>query len=177
MGSCGYHFSPDPTPLSLACAAGLTDIARLLIDRKANLKIKVGNGMTVLHSLFALHQCEKVETPNALQVAELLLQSGLSANAKCDYAGCPLLVHAAVCASTSMISLLLKHRADIQSRSDSQGASSLHFAVVNGNTSVIPVLLSMRADPNARNNSLETPLHCATKLGRTACIEALRRPL
>jgi ankyrin repeat protein/uncharacterized protein YceK len=152
------------TALNLAVHAGRTDLARILLDRGADLNHR-GRDSTPLHQAAAL------EDP---ALTELLLDRGASVDARSERAMTPLHV-AAGRGRTPVAALLIARGADVDAR-DHRGATPLHVAASQGHLAVARVLVSHGADIDARSDDWDGGwLGIFEERGTTPLGEALRR--
>ena len=146
---CTTH---DWTPLYMACAAGHSEVAELLLDNHANAQAKSSIGKTCLHYLQAFD-------PNVVQrVANRLLGSRADIEAKDFNDETPLFSaclsrdgHDAIAA----IDVLIKHGANPTSVSGS-GYSCIDLAAMNLRPNLLSALLKSRffADARAPDSSV-----------------------
>jgi ankyrin repeat protein len=171
------------TPLHYAAAFGHTDIAKFLLDNKAQASAVATNGGTPLlaaawkgHAdvvkLLLSHKADfnaKAETGNTplhiaaqegqQEVVALLLASGAGLTNQNNYGETPLHLAAAK-GRKDVVELLLASNAPVDAR-DKNGASPLHEAAQNGHQAVVELLLARKADANATTETGYTPLHVA----------------
>lgn len=133
------------SPLMTACLLRHVDIAKLLIENKANVEETDEAGITLLY---------KMVVAGHKDIAELLLDSGASPEVK-DQTGNPLLTASILNNKREMAELLLLKGADINAKNDN-GDTALHLAL---KPALVDVLLLNGADIDARNNLGQTPLH------------------
>lgn len=154
---------PDgDTPLHIAARKNDTDLAKLLLDNKADIDAVNNNNETPLRIAIAGLQ---------ENIAILLLDRGASIAASDQTLSkkrLPLIhkatnhmIHCGT-ARAQMFSTLLEQKADINTR-DAFGDTPLHDAACYAvyNTAPLSLLLESKADINTQNNDLETPLHQA----------------
>lgn len=182
------------TPLHLA--ANLS-IARLLIDRGANVNSRGWMGATPLH---------KAASAGRADVVELLIQNGANVRARRPERGDTPLHWAA----TEKVARLLKEENVDANARDKIGRTPLHWAAQSGHTDTAKFLIECGADVNARDEPFaakspasklidqwvrriervpglrpfmkkiiharytgDTPLHCAAREGRDEVVELL----
>jgi cytohesin len=127
---------------------GHMDVAKLLLDSKADVNAKDNRGQTPL---------AQVAHWGHEDMAELLLASKADVNAKDNDGNTPL-HEAAKSGNKDVAVLLLANKADINAR-DNHGATPLHLAVFHRKTDVAKLLLANKADVNARASDGTMPLH------------------
>jgi ankyrin repeat protein len=145
------------TMLSFLCGPRVQEcevvpLARLLIQRGANMEVKDWRSQTVLfraiyHSYY--------------EIAALLLAHGADPNAVNERGGTPLFL-ATREGNAEMVNLLLEHDAAVDAR-DAIGNTPLLVAIECKKGSVIPALLAHGADAGACNQYGKTPLHHASR--------------
>ncbi len=155
---CGHH----GTPLHAASYTGHLDAARLLVDRRADVK------MTNIHKRTAL--CSAYDGGH-LDVMQMLLERGADVNERYSYSA-RLLHTAAHHGQAEVVRLLLQNHADVDAR-DSVNQTPLHEASTNGHVEVIEHLLDHGADVNAETTSQSTPLHRASEGGHLEAVRTL----
>jgi hypothetical protein len=135
-----FHFQADDA----------VPLARLLIERGADIEAKTKNGQTVIH----------IAAFNDYGISALLLEHGADANATDVYGSTPL--HYAIYHNRNgrIVKLLLAHGAVVDAR-DSTGLTPLHLASRNQKKAAIKLLLEHGADVNARDAHGSTPLQMA----------------
>jgi ankyrin repeat protein len=134
-----------------------SDVARLLLERNANVNAPAKNKWTPLH--WAAFN-------GRLEITRLLLDHGANTNVGNDYGETPLhLVSASKNDSQHCVgitSLLLKCAADTNAL-DKGHATSLHWAAFKGRLEIARILLYHGANANAKNDQGETPLHLVSR--------------
>ncbi|XP_037773737.1 putative ankyrin repeat protein RF_0381 [Penaeus monodon] len=121
------------TPLHCASLAGHTEVVKLLLMKKADVKSETPTHHTPLHYA-ALRG-------NAILV-KLLVSYGADPNAKDERNNTPL-HYAALCGHTLVVELLVDDRADINIRTD-MGLSVLHKASFYGRLSTVQKLVELQ---------------------------------
>ncbi|MBQ7607277.1 MAG: ankyrin repeat domain-containing protein, partial [Desulfovibrionaceae bacterium] len=150
------------TPLHWAAGNGHTEVAKLLIDKGADLNAKDKGGIMPLHWAAAYGRTE---------VAKLLIDKGRDVNAKSVNNETPL--HwAAAYGRTEVAKLLIDKGADLNAK-DVNNETPLHWAAGNGHTEVAKLLIDKGADINAKSMVNETPLDTAKKAEKTEIISLL----
>jgi ankyrin repeat protein len=114
--------------LILACYRGNNDVAKFLIDKKADLDYNSPNGT-------ALMACV---VKGNIEIAEILLNKGAKINCT-DGNGTTALMFAVQFNNKDMVELLLKNNAD-KTIKDKNGKTAFEFAVFSGNDEIINLL-------------------------------------
>ena len=139
------------SPLGAALKGGHLQVAGLLYDHDADVRVRDGNGWTILHLL---------PLKGSVDVTRWLLNHGADANVQGD-GGLTPLHFAAFNQRPEVVQLLLEHHADIHAQNFG-GHVALHFAVCyhepQVQINVLQLLLDHGADVNARDNEGSTPL-------------------
>jgi len=143
------------TPLHWAASTGTTDIARYLVDQKADVNRQDTMGWTALHI---------ASSAGHLPVVRELLGAGANVNAKNDKGITPL-HYAASKSQVDIARLLIERGAEINAK-DKANQHPLHRAATTGSTGVVSLLLNPPAgSPKTRLNTADrignTPLHLA----------------
>ncbi|WP_341816915.1 ankyrin repeat domain-containing protein [Wolbachia endosymbiont (group A) of Agelastica alni] len=135
------------TPLYRTVELYDSAIAKLLIDRGADVNVRGYHNSTLLH-----------ESINE-DVAKLLIDRGANINARDDDGQTPL--HRSLCSGRPrMVEFFVNSGADIEARDD-DGQTPLHSAVDCCNSDNIELLIRKGANVNAEDNDNQTPLHYA----------------
>jgi ankyrin repeat protein len=180
------------TPLYLAVKNKHKDVAKLLIDKGADvssihlLYYASWYGYRDFVELFIQKGADANsknwgESPSHYAVwgghadiLELLLAHGADPDVKDRWAW-SLLHHTAGSGSTDMTRLLLDNGADVNAKTDKGGETPLHGAVEKGHAAVAKLLIIHGADVNAKDNQSQTPLSLAKDKGHTKIVELLRK--
>lgn len=171
------------TPLMKAARSGTDAIARLLLERGANVNTKDNEGSTALNfavdrghaSMVALLLAAKAD-PNTvnrymqcplanaaaaenLEIAEMLLE----AKAKTELPGLSLtpMMFAAFAGNGEMIRLLVRHGADVNYAMKDSGQSALTSAITAGKPEMVRLLIELKANVNQKTPDGDTPLKMA----------------
>jgi ankyrin repeat protein len=164
QGLCGYNASQEERAV---------EMARLLIERGADIRATAEDGHTVLHSAARGYYL----------ISKLLLKHGAEVDAT-DMDGSTPLHYASYRALEgsrrnlllehgAVVKLLLEHGADVNA-TDKDGSTPLHFASyrdLEGSTRNL--LLEHGAVVNARDKKGRTPLYLASHRGNLVAIESL----
>lgn len=148
------------TPLFLASERGEIKVVQFLLNHGAS--IHAGdNGNTLLH---AAVRCGHAD------VASLLIERGISVNAKNDDGQTPLFT-AAFMGDENMAKLLVERGADVNVN-DRGLHTPLHWVAekgntTKGNTEIAKLLIRHGADLSAKNDDGNTPLHRSVANGHT----------
>jgi len=155
--------------LHLAAMEGHKDIAKLLIEKGADVsaKSKSGSGSTPLH--VAAYKGYR-------DVAELLIAGGADVNAK-DERDFLALHLAAGFGHKDIVELLIEKGADVNARAErstwDEGMTALHGVCAHGRKDIAELLIAKGADVNAKSKNGSTPLHVAATEGYRDVAELL----
>lgn len=149
---------PGGSALHVVAIANQTEIARILIDQKADVNATDKNGSRPLHTS-ALYG-----TP---EVARVLLGAGADVNANDNYDRKPLSGAGRYGKPAEIVKLLLDHKADVNA-ADKHGLTALHHAARHGVTEAARLLLAAGADVNAKDKQGRTPLSLTNRSGKSA---------
>ena len=180
-------FVDESTPLHLALQEGHVEVARLLVERRADLGARDKDGWTPLHRASEmghvdlarilvvdgadLESQDKVgSTPlhrasqkNHGELARLLLEHGANVIAQ-DKDGLTPLHFASRSGHLQLARILLEHGANVVAQ-DKHGWTPLHFASHGRNVELAWILISHGADATAQDEDGWTPLHLASQMG------------
>lgn len=171
------------TPLMKAARSGTIEIARLLLDRGADVNAQDGEQTTALEAAISSEQTamvalllERKANPNSvnkymqsalsnaagagnLEVTEMLLQ----AKAKPELPGLVLtpMMFGAFAGNTDLIRLLVRYKADVNYASKDTGQSALTSAIIAGKPEAVAVLIELGANVNQKAPDGDTPLKMA----------------
>ncbi|MEO8275112.1 MAG: ankyrin repeat domain-containing protein [Thermoanaerobaculia bacterium] len=171
------------SPLMKAARSGTVDIARLLIERGANVNWKDKESATVLESAVSSGDAGMVKllldakaNPNVvnhykqsalsnaaaagnLEITEMLLK----AKAKPELEGLVLtpMMFAAFAGNEDLIRLLVRNGADVNFADRKSGQSALTSAISAGKPEIVKLLIELKANVNQRAPDGETPLKAA----------------
>jgi ankyrin len=189
----------DLTPLHCACKAGSTDVAKLLLQNKAEVDAKSTLGDTPLHIAakqrnLALIQLllasnasiglknKEDNTPFGI----LFLQGGVeSIRWLCEFVRshpdlipglvkdeCPLLHFAAYVGDQALAKMAIEQKADVN---QVEKLTPLQFAIIGGNQAMVDLLLASKADLAKKSSNGSTCLHIAAGTGNDAVLTTLLR--
>lgn len=158
------------TPLFMASQVGNTEIARLLINRGADVNLMASHGFTPLMAALKHHQNDTAkfliengariddDPPEKLQVDSWACLNPLLACVTND--------------NVEMTNYLVNKgvRLDIVNE---RGATALKLAAMNGNFEIAKLLIDRGCDPNAADHDGWTALQNAAGLGHTEIVEIL----
>jgi ankyrin repeat protein len=140
-----YH---GERPLAVAALYGQLGVARLLIERGANINATGAYGFTALH--YAAEEA-------AEELAALLLRKGAHANTRNQYGVTPLM-SACVNDNLGMVKMLVQHLGGQGlDDGDDDGWTALHYAAYWGLEEILRCLLLAGADPSITDNEGRTP--------------------
>jgi len=147
-------FKTAETPLHIAATKGCSDIAALLIEKKANINILNNEKRTPLHTASFWGQTD---------VVQVLIDNKASLNLKDSKGDTPL--HLAVINGANghiTTEMLITAGADTEIKND-EGQTPLHVAILSGSLESVEVLVMNGADINAVDKKNRTPLHYASR--------------
>lgn len=130
------------TPLCYVCSIGDIELAKILIEKGADVNIRDNYGETPLILSLLLKQTE---------AAKLLIEEGADVNKFDQYGNCPLSL-AIEYNQTELEKLLIEKGADIDT-CDDFGTTALVCAIRNGNVELAKQLIEKGADINTEHHS------------------------
>ena len=163
--SRGTHVgSQFVTPLYTACASNQIEVARLLINRGADVELSSG-GFTPLFLASA--------AGNYGMVCLLIFVGRANIDCVTDKGDTPFSM-ASSCGHLAIVRLLIDRGADVN-RTYDDGATALHLACQDGHTEVVGLLIDRGADINAATAAGRTSFFVACQNNRYDIVELLMR--
>ena len=150
------------TTLIHASEQGQTELAKLLVERDADINIQTNAGETAL--LLAIWW-------GHTELVKLLVTNDADINIQ-NKAGDTALMKAAKTRRTEIAELLIAQNADINMQNNT-GDTVLIIAAWWGQTELVKLLVTNDADINTQNNTESTALMKAAKTGHTKVVELL----
>jgi len=159
-------YSGNLTLLHMAAYYGNDKVAKVLIEKGADVNAKNAGGLTPLFMpvYFGVFCHISHMTPpefeiDASAMSSLLINAGADVNIKFFGNRTPL--HAVACTGNlNLAKLLISKNADVNAVND-EGKTPLHTAVIYGQDEIVRLLLSGGADVNAKDSEGQAPLHMA----------------
>jgi len=143
-------FDNASTPLHLTSREGYADVARMLVERGADVSAQAEDGRTPLHS---------ASWGGHVDVARMLVERGADVSAQDEDGGTPL--HwASIYGHVDVARMLVERGADVSAQAK-DGRTPLHWASSNGHVDVARMLVERGADVSAQAKDGRTPLHWA----------------
>ncbi|KAK5636449.1 hypothetical protein RRF57_012161 [Xylaria bambusicola] len=155
------------TPLLWAATNSNIELARFLLENKANVSAANNRGRTALHL-----SAESNDDENRDEMVKLLLQHNANPEATSDGGWTPL-HNAAQSGHLSVVGLLLQTKARVNAEL-SNGMTPLHWAVFNGFEDIVKLLLT-RPDVNTgkKDGFDRTPMLCAAEKHHSEIVQLL----
>ncbi|KAL8603834.1 hypothetical protein ACOMHN_049653 [Nucella lapillus] len=152
------------TPLNVAASRkGSKDVVEMLLAKGAELENRSTLNMTPLVQAVCYSDRE---------VVELLLSRGANTNSLSNFLFTPL-HHAIVHQKLDLVELLIHYKADIEART-LLDVTPLHKACSNAyNVNIVKSLLGHGASVHVEDYQNMTPLHVASRLGKTEIVQLL----
>lgn len=156
----------DYTPLMYAVISDKIEIIRLLLENKANAKIKNNHGATALQ-LACLRSKDK-------NIIDLLLKAKSNINTPDDLGTTPLMA-AITTNSEDIVDILLSRAPLVNSAKDKYNDTALNVAIKHNNPEITKSILAhtLKSELNARNRNGFTPLMLALKKSSFEIIKML----
>ena len=160
------------TPLHLAAFKGRVEIAQVLLDHGANVKLETEDGGTALH---IVSRGEYDSEEHGVGIARLLLEHGTDVHAQDKYLNTAL-HSAALCGNQEITRLLLSHGANPNVERE-QGSTPLHqvsrgkYKSKEHGVRIVHLLLERGVDVDAWAKDKATPLHWAAFFGKLEIIQ------
>jgi len=156
------RFADACSAVHVAAHFGHADVAKWLVEHRANCNTRHGQGFTPLQ-VASFH--------GHAHVASLLLAS--AANCEESTVGRLTPLHLASSGGhVAVVELLVARLADAETQSHN-GSTPIHFASRGGHTSVVRCLLRHAADHEAMDSRGSSPLHVAAFFGHTLTVRCL----
>ena len=153
------------TLLLESCRFHTAEVADLLLERGAAVKVSGGGSWTPLH-----YACDGQE---ASSLVATLIRHHASVHAADFYGRTPL--HMASRQGSSNAALALLEAGANPNVPDKDRRTPLHYASFHGHRNVIAVLFSFGGDVSSLDRELSTPLHMATLMRRSIVKNLLER--
>ena len=150
------------TALHRAAGGGHLAIARLLLEKGADIEAKDKYGTTALH--FAASSGDE-------GLVRLLIEKGADVNAK-DEDGMTALHEAASSGDEGLVRLLIEKGADVNAK-DYFNSTALYEAAERGHKGLVRLLLEKGADVNTKNDLKRTALYFAASSGDEGLVRLL----
>ena len=144
----------DATPLHIASKMGHAKVARLILERDADVTAQDKDGSTPLHLASMRGQ---------LKIAGMLIEHGANVTAQDKDRLTPLHL-ASTWGQLEVAGMLIEHGADIAAQ-DGNRSTPLHLASQEGQLEVAGMLIERGADVTAQDKVGATPLHLALQKG------------
>lgn len=160
------------TLLHHAASGGRIDVAKLLIEKGANINVTNAAGLTPLHAACTTQQ---------IGMARFLLdheQAKRSLSMRDQFGNTPLMYAVASpgkSPSVELVRLILDAGADV-SIATNVGNTPLHIAAYKGFGDIVSLLLARGANREARNAKGETPARLAAASKQDAIVQMLNAP-
>ncbi len=159
--------SSDGTPvLGIACTAGSTSVAKLLLDAGANPDVAMETAGGQAAPLLCV-----VAGADELPSLELLLDAGAKLESS-DETGLTALHIASQLGHEALVERLLDRGANIEAREEAQ-YTPLMMAANSGEAGVVALLLKSGANPNAEDQDRSTPIMFAAQHGYAEIVKLL----
>ena len=154
------------SPLHFACASGVLDVVKMLVEAGAGVCVTDSDGCTCLHYAARYGNIETVRYLVGLPEVDV------------NHADChnhTALHKAVVKQHTEVVQVLIDAGADVNAHNiEGLHYTALHTAVVNKRTEVVQILIDAGADIDAQNNEgRSTPLHSACSEGALEVVKML----
>ncbi|MEJ2702300.1 MAG: CocE/NonD family hydrolase [Sedimentisphaerales bacterium] len=156
------------TPLDYAISRGMEDIARLLVEKGAEIAdvgSKDDRGLTALHN---------AAVEGYQEIAEILLSKGAKVDERDDNYEFTALHYAARFGTTKVAEVLIAHGADIKAK-DKWAYEPIHWAAYHDRSEIIELLIAKGADVNVKTSLGQSPLELAIPMRNMAAMQILRK--
>ncbi len=154
------------TPLLWACIRGQLEVARLLVERGADVNLAQGDGWTPLHAAV----CDGNDAAH-IGITRLLLEHGAKLEAR-NGIGWTALHAAALKGNTATMGVLLEQKADVGAK-DNTGGTALHIAAEQGRIEAVALLLDKGADAGVKDKTGKSPAERALANAYVPVVERL----
>ena len=156
------------TPLLWAATNGNIELARALLECKADVHATNNRNRTALH----LAAAETTQKEHLEEMVQLLLNSGADPCRRSDGGWTPL-HNASQSGNADIVAMLLQTRADVNARL-SNGMTPLHWAAFKGSEEIVRLLLSRpETDLSIKDSFDRTPMLCAAQEYRSDIVKLL----
>jgi len=153
-GVNSQSFDDASTPLHLTSRKGHVDVARMLVERGADVSAQAQDGRTPLHW---------ASEWGHVDVARMLVERGADVSAQAQDGRTPL--HWALeWGHVDVARMLVERGADVSAQKK-DGTTPLHWASLSGHVDVARMLVERGADVSAQAQDGRTPLHWASLSG------------
>lgn len=157
--------NPDGlTPLWVAAFNGRTEIAKLLVDAKADVNAASPDGLTPMMAAVARYGTD---------IVRLLIAAKCDLDKQDNVNGFSALIGAAWTGNLDAIRLLLDARAKVNVKAKSD-RTALMAASVKGYAMIVELLLDAKADVNVKDKQGNTALSGAERAGHAEIVRMLR---
>ena len=153
----------ESTPFLMALERGDPDVARLLLDHNADVRVRNKKRNTPLH--FAAHY-------GYPDVCRILLERNAEVDPQNNDGDTPFLRFWKNGRNPDILQLFLNHNADVRV-CEGNGYTPLHFAARNGLLELAQTLLNRNVEVNSQNSHKSTPLLLASELGHPDVVQLL----
>ena len=190
-GSGKFEINPDKplgavrgegfAPLHFAAIAGQTEMVRWLLERGADIHVRVTEWIVVWEGdaystfkYFGASTLTLAASAGHVETLRLLLDHWVwtyGSDGRDDH-GRTTLMYAAAAGDTDTMAALVAEGAPVNARTHT-GATALMFAAAEGHADAVALLLEMGADPTVANNNGDTALILAQERGHGAIVSML----
>ena len=168
-------------PLHFAAIAGQTEMVRWLLERGADIHVRVTEWIVVWEGdaystfkYFGASTLTLAASAGHVETLRLLLDHWVwtyGSDGRDDH-GRTTLMYAAAAGDTDTMAALVAEGAPVNARTHT-GATALMFAAAEGHADAVALLLEMGADPTVANNNGDTALILAQERGHGAIVSML----
>ncbi len=150
-------FNPKASALHIATLLGHTSMAKMLIDKGADVSLKDSHDKTPLH-IAAYSEQNPTISENRIEIARALVKKAPLEEQ--DDLGYTPLHTAASNGRFEIVTMLLDNGAHIQAKTNAD-ATPLHLAAAAGSAQTVKLLMAKKADRTAPDAQKRTPLDAA----------------